>query len=202
MNFKKIALASLAGTMLMSAAAFAEGETFKAGFEGQFDTSVEGNFAEWQDLSSFHQEFKCDEEVTLKVDYGQKVAFSGNYVGLQTSVPVVKDDDGAVINKAKLISLSLDGEAVTINDDCCLTAEGFDGGVRINLTNQWNDKITTQPISADVWAGKQFQVIEAKFIVSASAEESEATGDVAPIAYLAALVAVAGIAMVASKKRA
>lgn len=199
MNFKKIALAAFAGTMVMSASALADGEKFTAGIDGQFDTSIEGNFAEWQDLASYRQDFDYNGEVTLTVDYGQKVAFSGNYVGLNTNVEVIEGDDGKPVNDAKLISLKLDGEEVAINDPSYLTAEGIDGGLRINLTNQWNGDITTQPISADVWAGKQFQTISVTFQINNTAEPA---GDVAPIAYLAALVAVAGIALVASKKRA
>ena len=44
--------------------------------------------------------------------------------------------------------------------------------------------------------------IKVTFTVSGLADDAQPDGDVAPIAYLAALVAVAGIAMVASKKRA
>ena len=46
------------------------------------------------------------------------------------------------------------------------------------------------------------ETIKVTFTVSGLADEAQPDGDVAPIAYLAALVAVAGIAMVASKKRA
>ena len=198
-KFMSVALAT-AMTVALSASAFADDTKFTAGIDGQFDTSVDGNFDEWQDLSSYRQEFSYGEEVTLTVDYGQKVAFSGNYVGLNTTVaPILGEDGKTPINDAKLISLSLDGEAVTINDDSLLTSEGIDGGVRINLTNAWNGDITTQPIAQDVWAGKTFQTISVTFRINSGAASS---ADTAPIIYLAAIVGVAGIAMVASKKRA
>jgi len=198
-RFMTIALAT-AMTAALSVSAFADDTTFTAGIDGQFDTSVDGNFAEWQDLSSYRQEFGYGEEVTLTVDYGQKVAFSGNYVGLNTTVtPIYGDDGKTVVNDAKLVSLSLDGESITINDDSLLTAEGIDGGVRINLTNAWNGDITTQPIAQDVWAGRTFQTISVTFRINSDAAS---TADVSPIAYLAAIAAVAGVAMVASKKRA
>lgn len=194
-----VALAT-AMTVALSASAFADDTKFTAGIDGQFDSSVEGNFDEWQDLASYRQEFSYGEEVTLTVDYGQKVTFTGNYVGLNTTVaPILGEDGKTPINDAKLISLSLDGEAVTINNDSLLTSEGIDGGVRINLTNAWNGDITTQPIAQDVWAGKSFQTISVTFRINSGAASS---ADTAPIFYLAAIVGIAGIAMVASKKRA
>lgn len=210
MKLRKVLAAVLTGAMVlgtMAVSASADDAKFTAGIAGQFDASVEGNFGEWQDTASFNQELEYNKEVTLKVDFGQAVTFSGNYVGLQTNVPVETDDDDVVINDAKLISLKLDGEAVTINDDSYLTAEGFDGGLRINLTNQWNGDIEVQPIDPAVWAGKAFQVIEVTFQINngdAAADEEpgddSTTGSSTTAVIFVAVAALAVVATVSTKK--
>ncbi len=166
---KKVLVAVLSALMVLGSfviPAAADDDEFQACVEGQFDANVEGNFDEWADLKAdYTMTLKKDGLVTYKADYGQKVKFSGNYVGLNTSVPVEKDADDKVINKAGLVSVKLDGAEVAIADPSLLTAEGLDGGVRINLTNQWNGDITTQPIDPQVWADTEFQVIEIEFYV-------------------------------------
>ncbi len=166
---KKVLVAVLSALMLLGSfviPAAADDDEFQACVEGQFDTSFEGNFDEWADLKAdYTMTLKKDGLVTYKADYGQKVKFSGNYVGLNTNVPVEKDADDKVINKAGLVSVKLDGVEVAIADPSLLTEEGLDSGVRINLTNQWNGDITTQPIDPQVWADTEFQVIEIEFYV-------------------------------------
>ena len=166
---KKVLVAVLSALMVLGSfviPAAADDDEFQACVEGQFDTSFEGNFDEWADLKAdYTMTLKKDGLVTYKADYGQKVKFSGNYVGLNTSVPVVKDADDKVINDAALVSVKLDGVEVEIADKSYLTAEGIDGGVRINLTNQWNGDITTQPIAPEVWE-TAFQVIEVQFYIN------------------------------------
>lgn len=77
----------------MVISAFAADE-YKCGVEGQFNKDIEGNFAEWEDLTGYQSTFKADGSVqTYKVDFGKKVQFSGNYVGFQTNVPVTLDAD-------------------------------------------------------------------------------------------------------------
>lgn len=194
-KFKKLLVAALAATMVLSSmviSAFAADE-YKCGVEGQFNTEVKENFAEWENLSGYQSTFKADGSVqTYKADYGKKVQFSGNYVGLQTNVPVTLDADKKVTNVAKLISVKLDGVEVPVTGTV-LTAEGYDGGLRITLINQWNKDITTQPIAADAW-NKPFQTIEVQFSVGAA--EDTGAGDSSATALI--LVAVAALAVVAT----
>ena len=95
-KFKKLLVAALAATMVLSSmviSAFAADE-YKCGVEGQFNKDIEGNFAEWEDLTGYQSTFKADGSVqTYKADFGKKVQFSGNYVGFQTNVPVTLDAD-------------------------------------------------------------------------------------------------------------
>lgn len=198
-KFKKVLAAALAATMVLSSmvvSAFAADE-YTCGVEGQFNTEVEGNFKEWADLSSYRSTFKADGTVqTYTADFGQKVQFSGNYVGFQTNVPVEEDADGAVTNVAKLISVKLDGVEVPVTGTI-LTAEGIDGGLRINLTNQWNDDIETQPVAADAW-GISFQKIEVQFSVGEAADN--AAGESTSALILVAVAALAVVATVSVKK--
>lgn len=194
-KFKKLLAAALAATMVLSSmvvSAFAADE-YTCGVEGQFNADVEGNFAEWEDLSSYRSTFKADGSVqTYTADFGQAVQFSGNYVGFNTNVPVEEDADGNIANVAKLISVKLDGVEVPVTGTI-LTAEGIDGGLRINLTNQWNSDITTQPVAADAW-GTSFQKIEVQFSVGEAADNG--AGDSSATALI--LVAVAALAVVAT----
>lgn len=193
-KFKKVLAAALAATMVLSSmvvSAFAADE-YTCGIDGQFNAEIEGNFSEWEDLSSYRSTFKADGTVqTYTADYGKKVQFSGNYVGLNTTVPVELDDDKNVINVAKLISVKLDGVEVPVTGTI-LTAEGIDGGLRINITNQWNGDIKTQPVAADAW-GTSFQKIEVQFSVGEAADKPAGESSTALI-----LVAVAALAVVAT----
>ena len=198
-KFKKVLAAILAGTMVLSAmavSAFADDE-YTANIEGQFDTSVEGNFDEWQDTSSYKCTFSENSLATYTADFGQKVKFSGNYVGLTTTIPW----DGESDMKANFVSIKLDGVDVAFTD-AYLTAEGktADGSsaLRLNLTNQWNGDITTQPVDPSVW-GTSFQKIEIQFYVGelpADEPSDPTTGDSASTALV--LVAVAALAVVAT----
>lgn len=200
-KFKKLLVAALAATMVLSSmviSAFAADE-YKCGVEGQFNKDIEGNFAEWEDLTGYQSTFKADGSVqTYKADFGKKVQFSGNYVGFQTNVPVTLDADKKVTNVAKLISVKLDGVEVPVADTY-LTAEGYDGGLRLNLTNQWNKDITTQPVAADAW-NKQFQTIEVQFSVGEAAADTGAGDSSATVLILVAVAALAVVATVSVKK--
>lgn len=92
---------------------------------------------------------------------------------------------------------TVDGKEYTVGDHQYNNYEDDGDYASVIVINSWADEEykTFTGLEAD----SSIKEITLTFTVKGLSEEA---GDVAPIAYLAALVAVAGIAMVASKKRA
>lgn len=199
--FAGIAATAMAVSTMVIASAEA---SYEAKMGAQFDTS-RCTMEEWAAIEETVT-FNDGDTATLTVDFGEEVAFAGNYVGLDTNIPW--DDENPPVGE--LVSVKLDGTEVAI-DNQVLTPEGIDGGLRLTLTNQWNGDITTQPINPDVWLNTTFTKIEITFTAGAAAAEEEPTPEEEPVpetnpdsglvGLSVAGLAVAGAAVVATKKR-
>ncbi|MBQ3968572.1 MAG: hypothetical protein II688_07785 [Lachnospiraceae bacterium] len=200
MNFKKIALAGLAGTMVMSVAAFAEGgQPIK---EVSYNITATGGdaaytmqFSDWSSYTFTVKEGTADYAVDFEAD--EEAGFTNlGYIMSATDPANVKIEDGitVVVN-----TITVNGYQFDLSSNVLQSGKNDDGGERNGELNIWWGDNGADIASVDGKATIKFSSSALELIV---AEESTATADVAPIAYLAALVAVAGIAMVASKKRA
>lgn len=219
MNFKKVMAGVVAGSMVAAMAvipAFADDYadataylSINNGDWGEYEKSevtaqITGNgtytvsltAAEPQNLAQFN---------ALEIKNGD-VVFGHEYVVTIDSVKV----NGA--------DYALQGSSYTCS------ADGKGETTRVNLYNEWNnpdavgvvddklgyadqranaaDNYTAKLLGDDFLTG--FESIEVTFTVSGIAtdkpDDANPTGDVAPVAYLAAVVALAGAAVVASKK--
>ena len=132
-----------------------------------------------------------------------------NLLFLSTSIPVdaLNTEDFSIT----IDEFTIDGEPFELNQDMILNnwedvapdAETTTG-IQVSIQNMWDDNADIG--SYDTSASE----MSITFTVSGldnyegaptvAANVSAGTGDVAPVAYLAAIVAVAGVAMVASKK--
>ena len=178
MNFKKIALAGLAGTMVMSVAAFAEG--------GQPIKEVSYNITATGGDAAYTMQFSDWSSYTFTVKEG-----TADY-----AVDFEADEEAGFTNLGYIMSAT---DQFDLSSNVLQSGKNDDGGERNGELNIWWGDNGADIASVDGKATIKFSSSALELIV---AEESTATADVAPIAYLAALVAVAGIAMVASKKRA
>lgn len=96
-------------------------------------------------------------------------------------------------------SLVIDGKTIDVSNHQIADYEADSDYISVELQNDYdNDHPDLKKLDG---LTKEAKDIEITFTIKGLGG-SEAAGDVAPIVYLAALAAVAGIAMVASKKRA
>jgi hypothetical protein len=216
MNFKKVSTLFVTGAMVaaMSVCGFADDYA-----QGTAYLSVNGK--DWVSIPSTTAEITADGQYTLSASVDEATDLEP-FMAIQ-----IAGGEELFADKYPFYitvdSIKLNGEDVALQGDsytCSADGKGVD--TRCNLYNEYNNPDHLNEFDADGFSdqrvatvsGKEtaclltdavktgFKSIEVTFTVSGLADEAQPDGDVAPIAYLAALVAVAGIAMVASKKRA
>jgi hypothetical protein len=221
MNFKKVLAGVAAGSMV---AAMAVVPAFAADYaDGTAYLSI--NNSEWQDFEKTEVTAQITGNGTYTVSVTaaepqQLAQFNALQIANGETVfghEYVVTVDSIKVNGA---DYALQGASYT----CSADGAGVD--TRVNIYNEWNsadslgvvdDKLgyadqrantaeaTAKLVGDDFLT--DFTSIEVTFTVSGLAEDttpsednSEETGDTAPVAYLAAVVALAGAALVASKK--
>lgn len=227
MNFKKIALAALAGTMVMSVSAMADDQSAFLMFTdsnwawGNWNPAEAGVDAVVTGSGTYTVSVTKDSltagGVEVTGDATGATVFCVDMNGYADTLGITKDDatdDNAAWDSAADKMAYAKSKGVTVKD-VKIIVDGADyktladgeflygdledkGNLRIEIRNQYGTLTTGYE---DLTVTDSIAVQFTLDIAEAEAP-SEATGDVAPIAYLAALVAVAGIALVASKKRA
>lgn len=227
MNFKKIALAALAGTMVMSVSAMADDQsaflmfTDSAWAWGNWNPAEAGVDAVVTGSGTYTVSVTKDSLTTagkeVTGDATGATVFCVDMNGYADTLGISKDDatdDNAAWDSSADKMAYAKSKGVTVKD-VKIIVDGADyktladgeflygdiedkGNLRIEIKNQYGTLTTGYD---DL---KVTDSIAVQFTLDIAEVEapSEPAGDVAPIAYLAALVAVAGIALVASKKRA
>ncbi len=128
-----------------------------------------------------------------------------NLIFLSTSIPVSaynSTDFSITIDEVTIggSALSLDEDLILSNYDDVLPDDEATTGIQLSIQNIWNDNadigyydITASEMTITFTVSGLDSVTDAPVVAAT-------TGDVAPVAALMAFVAVAGVAMVASKK--
>lgn len=217
MNFKKVMAGVMAGSMVAAMAAvpaladdYADGTAYlsinndawgeyektevTAQVTGNGTYTVSLTAAEPQNLAQFN---------ALEIQNGETL-FGHDYV---VTVDSIKVNGADYALQGASYTCSADGKGVT---------------TRVNIYNEWNTPDAVGVVDADLGYAdqranaadnytaklvgdeflKDFTSIEVTFTVSGVAEgtDSAETGDAAPVPYLAAVVALAGVALAVSKK--
>lgn len=216
MNFKKVTTLFLTGAMAatMTCVGFADDYA-----DGTAYLSVNG--AGWVGIPSTTVDITADGQYTLSASVDEATDLEP-FMAIEIKNGEIKFEDKYPFY-ITVDSIKLNGEDVALQGDSyTCSADGKGETTRCNIYNEYNDPDHLNEFDEDGFSdqrvatvsGKEtarlltdavktgFKSIEVTFTVSGLADEAQPDGDVAPIAYLAALVAVAGIAMVASKKRA
>lgn len=217
MNFKKVMVGTLACSMMaaMSVSTFAADDVTAV---------LTLNDADWAAAASTPVVINGDGEYTITGSFEEAKGLA-QFSALE--IPNGEEIFGNGVVEIIVTSVVFDGEEVKVADSYTCSADGAGVTTRVNIFNAWNepddlnddsdgyaenraagktaDQVSARIVSADYVPaeGGSKTVKDATITFKVVGTESaDASGDVAPVAYLAAIVAVAGLAMVASKKRA
>jgi hypothetical protein len=190
MNFKKVLAGVAAGSMVaaMSVTAFAEDCSYIDGKTSSYTYTVQGDvstitadivYAPDQEDGSFNFNDWCGNGVIVTLADGTKTYYQ--WGGAQ--VTWGWDADGDEVDD------SLDG----VKGSTWLGTV-TDGKATLSIPVAQGATVDFLTLGWDSYAGVQYSVTVSE------GNASQDDGDVAPVAYLAAVVALAGVAMVASKK--
>jgi LPXTG-motif cell wall-anchored protein len=211
-NIMKKALLSLGLAVLLVAmfATPAFAATYKAQLGMFLDENVNAEVGAWPDNGAWIVEFEKGKQATITVTFDAPVKFAGPYAALETDFPWSDD----MADTSMIISVKLDGVDYPLTTQYInqegLAAEGG-RGVRLNLCNEWNSDITTQPILLSELP--EFSKLEITFIVGEAEgapppppggggdKESAKTGDTAMIGLAVLALGLGGLGAFILKRK-
>ncbi len=205
-KFMTVALAT-AMTAALACTAFADGEDQKI-TEVSYNITVTGGnasytmqFTDWNSYTFQVNEGTADYEVEFPEGVEEEDGFTNLGYVMSAADPAntkLSADDGitVVVNTITVNGYKFDLSANTLKGG--LNDDGAEMNGELNI---WWGKNGADIASVDGTATIKFSSSALTLQAPAQYASSE-TGDAAPIIYLAAIVGIAGIAMVASKKRA
>ena len=189
MKFKRVMAGILAGSMLTAmsvAPVFAD------------DIAISATIG-FTDSSWEHQDWATT--VTVTGD-GQYTLTTTDVAGATDLYVFVVDLTGMYESypdaTATLDSVVIDGNEMYVDSTKIIYGDIEEkGNYRIEIYNEYGDTKSDSGINKDTAVAESISVT---FTVSGLGVEAGGDGDTSPVAYLAAIVAVAGVALVASKK--
>jgi MprA protease rhombosortase-interaction domain-containing protein len=129
--FSVIVAVAMFATLAVGASA-----AYTAELLGQMNTDISDLVGEWdfENVPGNGVSFEMGEEFTLKFSFDEPVAFSGNWVGIETGIPVADDDEAGAIPVA--ISIKADGVVLSGSAPDQINRDNS-GTMTIDLARKW-----------------------------------------------------------------
>ncbi|MCL2638116.1 MAG: hypothetical protein FWD48_07045 [Oscillospiraceae bacterium] len=205
MKLKKVLGILLAVAMFGALAVSASAYT--ATIMGQMDTDVSDEIGEWdlENWAGASTSFEFGKPFTIKISFADFVAFSGNWTGISTNVPVNGDEEAAAIP----VEISIKADGTTLSQSGLdLIDRDSSGFLTIDLARQWGGSYDHFGL-----AGRQFKELEITVTVGVSAvaisgdapvaraDGGDVKTGVADVAVASAIALMAAGAVVISRKK-
>ena len=169
----KKSLFSLALTLLLitALATTAFAASYTATLMGQMDIDVSEHVDEWGlgDLPQATTSFNLGENAVIYMEFDEPVKFTGNWTGIETTIPISGDDE-AEATGGKILSFKVDGVDLGSKAVPLVDRDGM-GTVTIDIARQWGGSYDAYGL-ADM---DPFSTLEITFIFpDSNAEVTEA----------------------------